>query len=167
EVRAPWSEAELERLTILVRDAVGYSALRGDSINVNNAPFMGDQIPQFSSEIPWWERWILPNMKYISCLLIILLLIFGLLLPVFRSLTRAGGQLADQEEARQLEALEAVGLGYDGASDETVTLTGGESLLLPSPEEGYEQQLNAIKGLIADDPGRVAQVVKKWINKDE
>jgi len=167
EVRAPWSEAELERLTILVRDAVGYSALRGDSINVINAPFMGDQIPQFSSEIPWWERWILPNMKYISGLLIILLLIFGLLLPVFRSLTRAGGQLADQEEARQLEALEAVGLGYDGASDETVTLTGGESLLLPSPEEGYEQQLNAIKGLIADDPGRVAQVVKKWINKDE
>lgn len=167
EVRAPWSEAELERLTILVRDAVGYSALRGDSINVINAPFMNDTIMEFTGEIPWWERWILPNMKYISGLVIILLLIFGLLLPVFRSLTRAGGQLADQEEARQLEALEAVGLGYDGASDETVTLTGGESLLLPSPEEGYEQQLNAIKGLIADDPGRVAQVVKKWINRDE
>lgn len=167
ETRAPWSEAELERLTILVRDAVGYSALRGDSINVINAPFMNDKVLDFTTEVPWWERWILPNMKYISGFAIILLLIFGLLLPVFRSLTRSGGQLADQEEARQLEALEAVGLGYDGASDETVTLTGGESLLLPSPEEGYEQQLNAIKGLIADDPGRVAQVVKKWINRDD
>lgn len=167
ETRAPWSEAELERLTILVRDAVGYSALRGDSINVINAPFMNDKVLDFTTEVPWWERWILPNMKYISGFAIILLLIFGLLLPVFRSLTRSGGQQADQEEARQLEALEAVGLGYDGASDETVTLTGGESLLLPSPEEGYEQQLNAIKGLIADDPGRVAQVVKKWINRED
>src|SRR5690554_20058 len=167
ETHVPWSEAELERLTILVRDAVGYSALRGDSINVINAPFMDGRLPDFTVEVPWWERWILPNIKYISGFAIILLLIFGLLLPVFRSLTRSGGQLADQEEARQLEALEAVGLGYDGASDETVTLTGGESLLLPSPEEGYEQQLNAIKGLIADDPGRVAQVVKKWINRDD
>jgi flagellar M-ring protein FliF len=38
---------------------------------------------------------------------------------------------------------------------------------VPSPTEGYEAQLNAIKGLVAEDPGRVAQVVKEWINADE
>ena len=46
-------------------------------------------------------------------------------------------------------------------------LTGGHALMLPGPEQGYEEQLNAIKGLIADDPGRVDQVVKKWINRDD
>ena len=171
DTRVPWTENELERLSILVRDAVGFSAVRGDSVNVLNSPFMGaDDSLLFDTtaeEVPWWETWILPNIKYLSGVLIVLLLIFGLLLPVFRSLTRSGQQLTEQEEARQLAALEAAGLGYDGMSDETVTLTGGSALMLPGPEQGYEQQLNAIKGLIADDPGRVAQVVKKWINKDE
>ncbi len=171
DTRVPWTENELERLSILVRDAVGFSAVRGDSVNVLNSPFMGaDDSLLFDTtaeEVPWWETWILPNIKYLSGVLIVLLLIFGLLLPVFRSLTRSGQQLTEQEEARQLAALEAAGLGYDGMSDETVTLTGGSALMLPGPEHGYEQQLNAIKGLIADDPGRVAQVVKKWINKDE
>jgi flagellar M-ring protein FliF len=54
----------------------------------------------------------------------------------------------------------------EGMSDEAVTLTGGSALMLAGPED-YEDQINAIKGLIADDPGRVAQVVKKWINRDD
>ena len=48
-----------------------------------------------------------------------------------------------------------------------VSLSGPQNILLPSPSEGYEAQLNAIKNLVADDPGRVAQVVKEWINADE
>lgn len=168
ETREPWTENELERLSILVRDAVGYSAVRGDSVNILNTPFqMRDEAPAELAEVPWWEVWIIPNMKYLAGAIIILALIFGLLLPVARALARTGGSVAEQEEARQLAALEAAGLGYEGLSDETVTLTGGSSLMLPGPEQGYEQQLNAIKGLIADDPGRVAQVVKSWINKDE
>ena len=35
-----WSDAELERLAALVRDAVGYSAARGDSVNVMNEAFI-------------------------------------------------------------------------------------------------------------------------------
>ena len=106
--------------------------------------------------------------KHLAGVLIVLILVFGLLRPVFKSLARNGGNIAEQEEARQLAALEAAGLGgLEGVSDETVTLSGGSALLLGGPEQGYEQQLNAIKGLIADDPGRVAQVVKKWVNQGE
>ncbi len=167
EVRQPWTENELERLSILVRDAVGFSAVRGDSVNVLNSTFwMGDGSEFETPDIPWWKELLIPNLKYIAGTIIILALIFGLLLPVARTLARTGSP-ADDEEARELAALEAASLGFDGLSDETVTLTGMSSLMLPGPEEGYEQQLNAIKGLIADDPGRVAQVVKGWINKDE
>lgn len=171
DTRQPWSANELERLSILVRDAVGYSAVRGDSVNVLNAPFAGpDNIIDVElPPTPWWEKWIMPHIKSIAGVLIVLALVFGLLRPVFKGLARSGGSVAEQEEARQLAALEAAGLGGmdGGMSDETVTLTGGSSLMLPGPEQGYEQQLNAIKGLIADDPGRVAQVVKKWVNADE
>ncbi len=167
----PWTENELERLSILVRDAVGFSAVRGDSVNVLNSPFAGRVIdPTVGvSEVPWWEQWVLPNIKYIASVLVILLIVFGLLRPMFKSLSRQGGKLAEEEEARQLAALEAAGgiSGLENMSDETVTLTGGHALMLPGPEQGYEEQINAIKGLIADDPGRVAQVVKKWINRDD
>jgi flagellar M-ring protein FliF len=170
ETRQPWTANELERMAVLVRDAVGFSAVRGDSVNVLNAPFTAG-VEENLADIPatpWWEKWIIPNIKSIAGVVIILALIFGLLLPVFKSLSRNGGSLAEQEEARQLAALEAAGLGgMEGVSDETVTLSGGSALLLGGPEQGYEQQINAIKGLIADDPGRVAQVVKKWVNKDD
>jgi flagellar M-ring protein FliF len=170
ETHQPWTANELERLSILVRDSVGFSAVRGDSVNVLNAPFTSG-VEMAETElptIPWWEQWIMPHIKSIASVIIILALIFGLLRPVFKSLARNGGSIAEQEEARQLAALEAAGLGgMEGVSDETVTLSGGSALLLGGPEQGYEQQLNAIKGLIADDPGRVAQVVKKWVNQSE
>lgn len=170
ESAVPWSEAELERLSILVRDAVGFSAVRGDSVNVLNSAFANRNLDAAADvgQIPWWEIWVIPYIKYIASVLIILVIVFGLLRPMFKSLSKQGGALAEQEEARQLAALEAAGAaGLDGMSDETVTLTGGHALMLPGPEQGYEEQLNAIKGLIADDPGRVAQVVKKWINRDD
>jgi len=170
ETHVAWTENELERLSILVRDAVGFSAVRGDSVNVLNSPFANRvEDPNAGLDVlPWWEVWIMPHIKYIASVLVILLIVFGLLRPMFKSLSTQGGALAEQEEARQLAALEAAGAsGLDGMSDETVTLTGGHALLLPGPEQGYEDQINAIKGLIADDPGRVAQVVKQWINRDD
>ncbi len=171
ETRQPWSEEELERLSILVQNAVGFSVQRGDSVNVINSPFMlrNQVIEDFTpEEVPWWQQeWIQSYFKQGLALLVVLVLIFGLLRPVMKNLAQAGSRASDAEEARQLAALEAAGLGgYDGLSGDTVTLTGG-ALGLPGPEEGYEQQLNAIKGLIADDPGRVAQVVKSWVNRDD
>ncbi|MES2823864.1 MAG: flagellar basal-body MS-ring/collar protein FliF [Pseudomonadota bacterium] len=170
ETRQPWTPAELERLTILVRDAVGYSAVRGDSVNLLNAPFMNvganAALEAEMPTAPWWEKWLLPHVKSIAGVVIILALIFGLLRPVFKGIARSGGGIAEQEDARQLAALEAAGLG-NMSGDDTVTLSGGSSLMLSGPEQAYEQQLDSIKGLIADDPGRVAQVVKKWVNQEE
>ncbi|MAN52391.1 MAG: flagellar M-ring protein FliF [Marinimicrobium sp.] len=169
ETRVAWTDAELQRLELLVRDAVGFSAARGDSVNVLNSPFRARSLEEFTTpELPWWQQpWLFPYLKQGAGLLVLAVLIFGLLRPVLKSLARTGGRASEEEEARELAALEQSGLGgYDGLSDETVTLTGG-ALGLPGPEESYEQQLNAVKGLVADDPGRVAQVVKSWINRDD
>jgi flagellar M-ring protein FliF len=166
-----WSNEELERLTTLVKDAVGYSAARGDSVNLLNTKFTPKGLVEESGEeqlVPWWQQWIMPNIKYIAGIVVIILVVFGLLRPMFKGLAKQGGMIAEREEARQLAALEAAGVnGIDALSNETVTLTGGNALLLSGPEQGYEAQLNAIKGLIADDPGRVAQVVKQWVNRDD
>ena len=41
------------------------------------------------------------------------------------------------------------------------------AILLLSLGSTDAAQLNAIKSLVAEDPGRVAQVVTGWINADE
>jgi len=169
ETRVAWTDAELERLELLVRDAVGFSAARGDSVNVLNSPFRRRAEEAFEvPEVPIWQQdWVQTYAKQAAGILVLILLIFGLLRPVLKSLARTGGKASDEQEARELAALEESGLGgYDGLSDDAVTLTGG-ALGLPGPEESYEQQLNAVKGLVADDPGRVAQVVKDWVNRDD
>ncbi len=168
EVRTPWTDNDLERLAILVRDAVGFSAARGDSVNVLNSPFV-DREDFVVTEQPLWEKpWFLSLAKQLVGLLIIVALVLGLLRPVLKSLTSTGVKTKEDEKAKEVAALQSSGLdSFEGLSDETVTLTGGDALALPSPEESYDQQLNAIKGLVAEDPGRVAQVIKRWVNEDE
>lgn len=166
-VRTPWTAEELERLTILVRDSIGFSAARGDSVNILNSPFTGVREVE-NYEIPIWQQaWFQNLFKQVMGLLIIVALLLGLLRPVLKSLAASGLRVKQEEEAKELAALEASGLsGFDGLSDEAVTLSGGDALALPSPEESYEQQLNAIRGMIAEDAGRVALVIKGWINED-
>jgi flagellar M-ring protein FliF len=74
-------------------------------------------------------------------------------------------------EVREIEAQQALGeLSGDlsgDLGDETVTLSGGDTLMLPGADGQHEQNMNAIKGLVAEDPGRVANVVKKWVAAGE
>jgi len=165
----PWSDNELERLSIIVRDTVGFSAARGDSLNVLNTPFLDEKEDFFVEDIPIWQqdivmRWIKP----LAGALVVMVLLFGVLRPLLKSLATTGVKSKADEEAREMAALEDAGLSsFDSLSNETVTLTGGDALALPSPEESYEQQVNAVKGMIAEDPGRVAQVIKSWVASDE
>src|SRR5690606_32525137 len=161
----PWPEAELQRLTQLVRDAVGYSAARGDSVNVINTPFAPPE--EIALEpISWWEQpWAWQLAKYGMGTLIILVLILGLLRLLNNLVTPNQGEksqeLSEEEQLAELESLAAaVGEGEGGEGE-------GGDFLLPGGSTNLERQLNALKGLIADDPGRVAQVVRQWINSDE
>ena len=162
-VYTPLDQNQIERMELLVRNVVGFSAIRGDRVNVINSRFIATDIE--SVEIPFYETGLFSSgLKYIGGFLLFAVIILGLVRPVFKSLVEGGRRTREQFEARELAELEG-GDDLDSLSDDSVTLTGGESLLLPSPEEGYEQQLNAIKGLIAEDSGRVAQVIKKWISE--
>jgi flagellar M-ring protein FliF len=55
----------------------------------------------------------------------------------------------------------------DGVVGECVSLSASDEFLLPGASEGYDRQINALKGLIAEDPARVAQVIRQWVNVDD
>ena len=164
-----WSDVELERLTVVVRGAVGFSAARGDSLNVLNTPFLAERDEFVVEDVPIWQQEIIMRwVKPLAGALIVMALLFGVLRPLLKSLATTGVKSKADEEAKEMAALEDAGLSsFDSLSNETVTLSGGDALALPSPEESYEQQVNAVKGMVAEDAGRVAQVIKSWVATDE
>ena len=164
----PLSEAELNNLTLLVRDAVGYDQARGDSVSVVNSAFVTGETLEIPS-IPFWTQpWFWDIAKQVLGILFVVVLIFGVLRPVLKGI--GGVDKRPATDGPDYPELGADGLPLDAElSEDMVSLSGPTEppVLLPPPGAGYEQQLNAIKGLLAEDPGRVAQVVKEWINADE
>lgn len=158
-VYTPWSDNDLQRLEVLVRDAVGFNAARGDSVNVINSPFMGKTDAALGEPDFWTQPWFWEILKQVLAGLFILLLIFGVIRPTIKSLANRGRD----EASVMLEELEDAEAGLD---DEKVTLAGMDEFLLPGASESFERQLDALKGLIAEDPARVAQVVIGWVNDD-
>lgn len=165
--RVPRTAEELARFTRLVQDAVGFDASRGDSVSVINAPFAADSLDETFIDVPFYSQpWFWDIVKQVLGVLFILVLVFGVLRPVLNNLTNAGKGKELQPVGGDAELGDIDGLD-GGLSNDRVSLSGPQSIMLPSPTEGYDAQLNAIKNLVAEDPGRVAQVVKEWINADE
>ena len=164
--QVPWSTDQLARFTRLVQDAVGFDASRGDSVSVINVPFSTERA-EVIADIPFYSQpWFWDVVKQVLGVLFILVLVFGVLRPVLNNITGHG---RNKQTAGIGSDAEMGGMGgLDGElANDRVSLGGPQSIMLPSPSEGYDAQLNAIKSLVAEDPGRVAQVVKEWINADE
>lgn len=167
-VRAPWSENELERLQILVRNAVGYSALRGDSVTVVNSPFIPPEKVELEESSFWQEEWFWDLAKQVMAGLFVLLLILGVLRPILRSLADAGKgrEMAALGPAGEISA-DLEGLEGAGVADDKVTLGGAAQGVLPTPNESFDYQLNAIRSMVAEDPEKVAQAVRQWVIDNE
>lgn len=165
-IHEPWTAEDLARFTRLVQDAVGFDASRGDSVSVINSRF--SPIVEEDLDVPFYAQpWFWDIVKQLLGIIFVLVLVFGVLRPVLQSLSgHSSRELAEGLDGDKLHHdsdEEGLGLGEDH-----VSLTGPpNSILLPSPTDSYEAQLNAIKGLVAEDPGRVALVVKQWINADD
>jgi flagellar M-ring protein FliF len=162
-----WSEVELERLTILVRNAVGFSAARGDSVNVVNTPFASIPIESFVEPELWEQAWFWDAVWKGLAVLVALIVVFAVIRPTFRNLTDAGAQAKEAVLGNDGDGTSGMdGFSLDGV-DAGVSITGGGGeFLLPGASEGYDKQVNALKGLVAEDPARVAQVVRTWVNAD-
>ncbi len=150
----PMPAEQLERLTALVRDAVGFDAARGDTVNVVNSSFLGQQ-PMAEGElesIPLWERaWVQTLAKVVAGVIVLLIIVFSVLKPLTRGLLNAARAPALRPGALAAATLAA----------------GAQGVAAEPPAIAYEQQVAQARGLVASDPKRGAQVVKAWVATDE
>jgi flagellar M-ring protein FliF len=145
----PLSPEQIENMTRLVKDAVGFNPERGDSVNVVNASFRGEVKPEDiePDAIPLWENPLVRDIaKLIAGLIVLLVLVLSVLRPLIRGL------------------LAAPRVAY------TPALPGPEAALAGQPQVSaldYDGQIAQARSLVNQDPARVAQVVKSWVGNDE
>ena len=147
----PLSDSENEQITALVKEAMGFNASRGDSLNVLNSAF-NDEKEKPVAELPMCKQ---PEMiayaedalRYLIIASIGLYLLFGVIRPAIRNFENARKQ-ASQEKARQAE--ERVGLEHRA----------------PDGQAAYDNNLQSVKQMAQNDPKVVAAVVKEWVSKE-
>ena len=161
-VNKPWTPEELERFTTLVKEAVGFNGARGDTVNIINSSFIplpeAEAVPEPSMmEQPWvWNVG-----KQAVGAIGVLILIFGVLKPILRSLAEKGSH------ANAMVPAVAGAQGGAGSEDQlSLSGAGSQQAQLEGPKAGYEQNLETAKGVVSEDPKRVAQVVKNWVGED-
>lgn len=160
--RLPLDEATMERITTLVREAVGFNGERGDSVNVINASFRAVEAPMPLPEPPLWEApWVMDLAKTVLAAILVLIVALTVVRPLLRSLA-AGGRTARRNQAAALAApggeAGTMQIGHDGRVPALAGPGGGA--------RNYEDSLDTARDMVREDPKRVAQLMKTWIASD-
>ena len=145
----PLSAQQQEQLLTLVRETVGYSSDRGDSVNLVSAPFMENSAAP--AELPLWKDPEAQAMAKslgvpIALALFGALVLLGLVRPMLKGRKSAPGSQLNAIEAEQLDR---------------PALPAPATDLTPTKEQ---QRLDQARSLAKQNPIAVANIVKTWIN---
>jgi flagellar M-ring protein FliF len=159
-VRVPLADDEITRITDLVKEAVGFSEERNDSIQVSNIPFRSvEEVSEAFPETPLWQQpWVGGVVKQVIGAIFVLFLLFGVLRPVLRSLAVRPEPAAGAAAQGALPPAMAGNPRVPG--EDRLSLSGQQ------PPASPEQQFGMARSMIDSDPRRVAGVVKDWVATD-
>jgi flagellar M-ring protein FliF len=143
----PLSDIEIKQINDLVKEAMGFSKDRGDTISVANAPFTA--IDKNDSGIPLWKDPEVLSIgkdliKYIAIAAIIAYLLLGVARPLFKSM---------------LESLPKAPSKSLGGKLNIITDDEEEG---PSPAATLEKKIEQARDLAQQDPKVVANIIKDW-----
>ncbi|MET3651726.1 flagellar basal-body MS-ring/collar protein FliF [Dyella japonica] len=160
----PFTPQELEHLTTLARNAVGYNEARGDSVSVINQPFHQDPGTDVAAPAqPFWERpGMLDLIKQAAGIVVALLVAFGLLRPLLRGLSRG------PSSSRELALADVTSMNTPTLSVRVDDKDDTDDVLklgVP-PQLAYEQRIGIARRMVGENPKQVAQVVKSWVGED-
>lgn len=150
----PLNDMEKAQITDLVKEAMGFSKERGDTLSVANSPFT-DVEREAVPELPLWKQpevidLAIQGAKLLLIGSLILYLVLGVLRPALRRMNQPAVQpvpaLAEQKEEQS-----------SSLADE-----------FKQPQlSRNEQNLMLARQLAKDDPKVVASVVKQWVTSHE
>ena len=143
------TDPEIEKLTTLVRESIGFNKERGDSVKVINAPFKVEVVPQVDT--PLWKQPELIDMLRAAAVplalaVVALLVFFGMIRPALNA------------------ALAPLPRPEPGSAIAEVVDDANELPALPAPKTNLH--LANARALAKDNPAAVAGIVRGWVNGD-
>lgn len=140
---------ELEKLTALVQESVGFNKQRGDSVRVVNIPFRAAPVPK-AEDLPLWQQpWLIDLVRASAVpaglTVVALLLVFAVVRPAMR-----------QIEAPPAPKVEVV-------VDDKPQLPEPEELVPVAPAKAT-LQLASARSLAKENPAAVANIVRGWVS---
>jgi flagellar M-ring protein FliF len=140
---------ELEKLTALVQESVGYNKQRGDSVKVVNIPFRAAPVPK-AEELPLWQQpWLIDLVRASAVpaglTVVALLLVFAVVRPAMRQIEPPPAPKVEVvvDDKEKLPA-----------PDEVVSLEPPKATL----------QLASARTLAKENPAAVANIVRGWVS---
>jgi len=157
---AAMSDAQLEKMTALVRETIGFSKDRGDSVNVVTAPFTVEK--QTQVELPLWQKpEVLDLARSFAWPLGTLLFGALVLMGAVRPALKVMAQPVAVQEATPSGTLDAI----ESDMPDRPLLTGPSSASnQPAEMSASDLSLEEARKLTRDNPAAVANIVKTWIN---
>ena len=145
----PRSEDDMAQINKLVREAMGFTETRGDTVTVANTAFTLPDAEALEA-VPFWKEpgtWALAQEigKHLLIAAVVLFLFFKVLRPMFRA--------AMTPPPQETQALPA---GTPGA---VPGMIGGAA--------SYQANLDSAKQLARQEPKLVANIVRTWVAGDE
>jgi flagellar M-ring protein FliF len=156
----PLSDDQIKQINALAREAMGFSQERGDTLNVVNAPFSGESLPQGEAAPSQWGTFaedvtspagVMSLMKYLLAAVVVLI-----------ALTMARSAIRDLARAGRVEP----GLALPGGQIEPQLGAGGAAAYAAAGN-AMEADLRAVQQIARQEPRVVANVVKGWVGRGE
>ena len=159
-VTAAMSDAQMEKLTALVRETVGFNKERGDSVNVMTAPFTKEKVNV--EPLPVWQQPELLDLARslawpVGTLLFGALVLMGAIRPALKVMAQPPPR--ELERVGQVDAVE--GEEPDRPMLAEQNAASATKLIEASPAD---LALEEARKLTRDNPAAVANIVKTWIN---
>ncbi|MDR0577619.1 MAG: flagellar M-ring protein FliF [Candidatus Accumulibacter sp.] len=156
-VARPLADPELQQINSLVKEAIGFSQERGDSVSVANAPFTTAE--KAEAELPVWKDPEVLSLsrdvfKYALVALIVAYLLFKIIFPLVRDVVRPP---PPPEPPRVGDNVDTVD-GEEGEEGE-----GGEEAAAPQVDP-LEQKLAQAREIARQSPKAVANIIKDWMD---
>lgn len=162
-VTKPIPKEQLDQLTALVRESIGFSKDRGDSVNVVNAPFAVEK--QEFEEVPVWKQPMVQDLARsaawpLAGVLFAFLVMQMLIKPAMKAVNTpppapVGNQVSEvvADDAQRPELL--------ALTDEAA---GGALAAIPAPPSEEQLRLEDARRLTKENPVAVANIIKTWVN---
>jgi len=151
--RVPLDEKEIAKITALVKDAIGFSAERGDSVNVINSSFAQElPVEPLPAKSFYEEAWFWQVAKVIAGGIILLILIIGVISPTLRSLAVKPDRVFIGKDGKAVE--------YDPSNSQLAANDEDDATHYMSADE----RMKSMQQMAGNDPQRVARVVQSWVD---